>query len=50
MTKKEIEQNFKANPIAPLPTDSSESGRMAAITLRLSVGDKFKNPLCEGIR
>jgi hypothetical protein len=61
MTEKEIEKKFKADfralfpklkgatavPIAPLPKDSSESGRMADIILRLKVGDKFKNLLCE---
>jgi len=44
-----MQQEFKANPIAPFPKDSSESGRMADIILRLSVGDKFKNLLCEGV-
>ena len=63
MTEKEIEQKFKtefrklfptlkdatAIPVAALPKDSSESGRMADIILRLRVGDKFKNVLCEGV-
>jgi hypothetical protein len=61
MTEKEIEQKFKADfralfpqlkgatvvPIAPLPKDSSETERMADIILRLRIGGKIKNLLCE---
>lgn len=61
MTEKEIEQKFKtefrklfpplkdatAIPVAALPRDSSESGKMADIILRLRVRDKTKNLLCE---
>lgn len=61
MTEKEIQQQFKANfrelfptlkgatavPVTPLPKDSSGSGRMADIILRLRIGEKSKNLLCE---
>jgi hypothetical protein len=61
MTEKEIQQKFKADfrelfpklkgaiavPMVPLPKDSSESERMVDIILRLRVGGKFKNLLCE---
>jgi len=61
MTEKEIEQKFKtefrklfpplkdatAIPVAALPKDSSESGKMVDIILRLRVRDKTKNLLCE---
>jgi hypothetical protein len=61
MTEKEIEQKFRAdfrelfpklkNATAVLPAvlskDSSKSGRMADIIVRLRVGDKTRNLLCE---
>ena len=61
MTEKEIEQKFKADfrelfpklkdatavPVAALSKDSSEVGKMIDIILRLKVGDKPKNLLCE---
>ncbi len=63
MTEKEIEQEFKADfrdlfpklkgatpvPVASLPGDYSEVGKMIDIILRLKVGDKPKNVLCEVI-
>ena len=61
MTEKEIEQKFKADfrelfpklkdatavPVAALSKDSSEIGKMVDIILRLKVGGKTKNLLCE---
>ena len=61
MTEKEIERKFKADfrelfpklkdatavPVAALSKDSSEVGKMLDIILRLKVGDKPKNLLCE---
>jgi len=61
MTEKEILQQFKANfrelfpklkgvtavPIAQLPKNFSESGRMDDFILRLRVGGKIKNLFCE---
>ncbi len=61
MTEKEIERTFKADfrqlfprlkdaaavPVAALPKDSSEVSKMIDIILRLKVGDKPKNLLCE---
>jgi hypothetical protein len=61
MTEKEIEQKFKADfrelfpklkdatavPMAALFKDSSEVGKILDIVLRLKVGDKPKNLLCE---
>jgi hypothetical protein len=61
MTEKEIEKKFKADfrelfpklknataiPVAALFKDSSEVGKMLDIVLRLKVGDKPKNLLCE---
>jgi hypothetical protein len=61
MTEKEIEQNIKADfrelfpklkdatavPVAALSKDSSEIGKMVDIILRLKVGGKTKNLLCE---
>ena len=61
MTEKEIEQKFKADfrelfpklkDATPIPADvltkgSSEKGRLADIILRLRLGDKTKNLLCE---
>ena len=58
MTEKEIEQKFKADFRGLFPKlkdaaallaakNSSDSGRMVDITLRLKVGDKPKNLLCE---
>jgi hypothetical protein len=63
MTEKEIEQKFKATfrelfpklkdatavPVASLSKDSFEIGKMFDIILRLKVGDKPKNLLCEVI-
>jgi hypothetical protein len=65
MTKeKEIQQKFKANfrelfpklkdatvvPIAQIPKNFSESGRMDDFILRLRVGGKIKNLFCEVVR
>jgi hypothetical protein len=58
MTEKEIEQKFKADFRGFFPKlkdatallaakNSSDSGRMVDIILRLRVGDKPKNLLCE---
>jgi hypothetical protein len=63
MTEKEIEQKFRADfrglfpklkdataiPVTMFTKDSSESRRMADIILRLKVGDKTRNLLCEVI-
>src|SRR4030042_1760115 len=63
MTEKEIEQKFKANfrelfpklkdatavSVASLSNDSFEIGKMFDIILRLKIGDKPKNLLCEVI-
>ena len=63
MTEKEIEQKFRADfrelfpklkdatvvPVAALFKDSSEVGKTFDIVLRLKVGDKPKNLLCEAV-
>ena len=63
MTEKEIEQKFRADfrglfpklkdataiPSTMLTKDSSESRRMADMILRLKLGDKTRNLLCEVI-
>jgi hypothetical protein len=61
MTEKELEQKFKADfrglfpklkdaapaPVTALSKDLSEGGKVVDIILRLKVGDKTKNLLCE---
>jgi hypothetical protein len=61
MTEKELEQKFKADfrglfpklkdaapaPVTALYRDLSEGGKVVDIILRLKVGDKTKNLLCE---
>src|SRR4030067_3545083 len=60
MTEKEIEQKFKADfrelfpklkdaTAIPVAKNSSKSEKMADIILRLRVGDKTRNLLCEVI-